>query len=143
MLQVLRTSWEKNLPQYRALALLRFPDFVYRSRINDIGNQMPIFVFHSLDPARFEAQLQYLTENGYRSLGADECVAVVAGRKPLSERTVVLTFEDGLRSLWSVIPCSGSLAMLLWLLWWRGLSPMESPGRRSRMFGLAERRVKR
>lgn len=98
----LRTSWQKNLPQYRALALLRYPAFVYLPWVHDLGDQLPVFVFHSLEPRRFEMQLRYLSENGYRTARADELVEVLTGVRPLTKRTVVLSFDDGLTSLWTI-----------------------------------------
>jgi peptidoglycan/xylan/chitin deacetylase (PgdA/CDA1 family) len=63
---------------------------------------VPVFVFHSLEPARFGAQLGYLAENGYVTLGADEYLAVLEGRQQPPDRAVVLTFDDGRGSLWTV-----------------------------------------
>lgn len=48
---------------------------------------------------QFENQLRFLAERGYRSLTLDELVAVAEGRAPLPERAVVLTFDDGDRSV--------------------------------------------
>jgi hypothetical protein len=48
---------------------------------------------------QFENQLRYLAERGFRSLDLDELVAVAEGRAPLPERAVVLTFDDGDRSV--------------------------------------------
>lgn len=102
LIQGLRISYQKNSPHYRALMLGRFPDFVYGNRIDNIGDQLPVFVFHSLEPEKLEAQLRFLTKNGYRSIRADECVAILTGSKSLSPKTVALTIDDGLGSLWAV-----------------------------------------
>ncbi len=48
---------------------------------------------------QFERQLRFLAEQGYRGLSLDELVAVAEGREPLPERAVVLTFDDGDRSV--------------------------------------------
>ncbi len=101
-IQSLRISYQKNLTHYRALLLGRFPDFVYANWIDMIGDQLPVFYFHSLEPERFESQLRFLSESGYRSMRADECVAILTGLKPLPPKAVALTFDDGLGSLWAV-----------------------------------------
>ena len=77
-----------------------YPPFVTGGELP--RGDVPVFVFHSLEPARFGAQLAHLAGNGYRTLGADEYLAVLEGREAAPERAVVLTFDDGRGSLWTV-----------------------------------------
>jgi peptidoglycan/xylan/chitin deacetylase (PgdA/CDA1 family) len=63
---------------------------------------VPVFVFHSVEPDGFGRRLSYLAENGYATLGADELLAVLRGEATAPDRAVVLTFDDGRGSLWSV-----------------------------------------
>jgi hypothetical protein len=85
----LREAWE--VP--RDLLLRRYPPFVTGGPLP--AGDVPVFVFHSLEPAHFGAQLAHLARNGYRTLGADEYLAMLEGRLPAPERTVVPTFDDG------------------------------------------------
>jgi peptidoglycan/xylan/chitin deacetylase (PgdA/CDA1 family) len=64
--------------------------------------QVPVFVLHSLEPVSFERRLRHLARNGYATLGADELVEVVAGRREAPERAVALTIDDGRGSVWGV-----------------------------------------
>lgn len=84
----------------RDLLLGRYPDFVTGGPLP--RGQVPVFVFHSLEPALFEAQLRHLKDNGYVTLGADEYFRVLVGAVTPPEKAVVLTFDDGRASLWSV-----------------------------------------
>lgn len=91
-----REAWE--VP--RDLVLGRYPPFVTGGPLP--RGHVPVFVFHSLEPESFGRKLQYLADNGYVSLSADEYLQVLAGACPAPERAVVLTFDDGRGSLWSV-----------------------------------------
>jgi len=84
----------------RDLLLRRYPPFVTGGPLP--RGHVPVFVFHSLEPESFERKLRYLADNGYETLSADEYfqVLVQAGKAP--DRAVLLTFDDGRGSLWSV-----------------------------------------
>ena len=69
---------------------LRYPPFVYGGQVRGV----PVFCFHEVEPQSFEAQLKFLSQNGYRTITTDE----------LSDppgNSVMLTFDDGWGSLWS------------------------------------------
>lgn len=51
---------------------------------------------------QFERQLALLAERGYQSLDLDALLEVAEGRAPLPERAVVLTFDDGDRSVYTI-----------------------------------------
>jgi peptidoglycan/xylan/chitin deacetylase (PgdA/CDA1 family) len=91
-----REAWE--VP--RDLLLGRYPEFVTGGPLP--RGQVPVFVFHTLEPATFGRRLHHLADNGYVSLSADEYFQVLIGARPARERAVVLTFDDGRGSLWSV-----------------------------------------
>jgi peptidoglycan/xylan/chitin deacetylase (PgdA/CDA1 family) len=61
-----------------------------------------VFVFHDAEPESLSRRLAHLADNGYVTLSADEYVAVIRGRREAPERAVVLTFDDGRRSIGSV-----------------------------------------
>lgn len=98
----LRWSFRKNWPDVKGILLRHYPDFVLSDRVRDIGEQVPVFVFHSVTPGPFRAQLAYLQENGYTTLNSDELLQVMTGKMEAPAKAVVLTFDDGTASLYSV-----------------------------------------
>jgi peptidoglycan/xylan/chitin deacetylase (PgdA/CDA1 family) len=96
-------GYSKNLPEYLAFRYKHYPEFVYDQRPKPIKNEIPVFTLHSVEPGRFEEQLEYLTRNGYQTVDADQLYEFITGIKPVPERTIVLTFDDGWRNLWEVV----------------------------------------
>ena len=84
----------------RDLLLHRYPPFVTGGPLP--RGHVPVFVFHSLEPESFERKLRYLAENGYETLSADEYFHVLVRAGAAPERAVLLTFDDGRGTLWSV-----------------------------------------
>jgi peptidoglycan/xylan/chitin deacetylase (PgdA/CDA1 family) len=80
-----------------------YPDFVY-GREPDPGGRdyLPVFTFHTLEPADFEAKLRHLRDNGYRTVTLDRAVAHVRGEERAPPKSVVLTVDDGRLSTWTV-----------------------------------------
>lgn len=91
---------EAALEVPRDLMLGRYPDFVTGGALP--RGDVPVFVFHSLEEAEFGRKLAYLARNGYQTLSADEHFQVLMGSRTAPERAVVLTFDDGRGTLWSV-----------------------------------------
>ncbi len=81
----------------RDLLLRRYPPFVTGGPL--LRGDVPVFVFHSIEPAQFARKAEYLAANGYVSLSAAEYFEVVTKSRPAPERAVVLTFDDGRRSV--------------------------------------------
>ena len=48
-----------------------------------------------ITPEQFESQMRYLAEEGYRTVSLREVVEVAKGIRPVADRTVALTFDDG------------------------------------------------
>jgi peptidoglycan/xylan/chitin deacetylase (PgdA/CDA1 family) len=84
----------------RDLLLGRYPPFVTGGPLPK--GDVPVFVFHGAEPRSFARKVAHLAENGYVTLSADEYLAVLRGRREAPERAVVLTFDDGRGSVWSV-----------------------------------------
>lgn len=84
----------------RDLLLGRYPPFVTGGPLPK--SHVPVFVFHSVEPVSFERRLDFLEENGYVTLSAEEYFQFLIGARAAPERAVVLTFDDGRGSLWSV-----------------------------------------
>ena len=61
----------------------------------------PVFTFHDVTREQLEPQLRYLYTNGYRTLTADQLYERLLTNETLSDREIVLTFDDGNKSLWS------------------------------------------
>lgn len=65
------------------------------------AGEVPVFVYHDVDPEEFRRDLAFLSDNGYRTLTTDEFL-----RRPSAdggERAVLLTFDDALRNFWDVV----------------------------------------
>lgn len=70
---------------------------------------VPILCYHRLgsgsskmivSPANFEAQMAWLVRNGYRVVKLSDLSGFLAGRQPLPQRAVVITFDDGYESFY-------------------------------------------
>lgn len=94
--------YEKNQQHLFSLWYRGYPDFILKSRCRTVRDEIPVFCFHSVQPARFEEQMDYLTANGYRTITCDQLYEYIMGDRPIPERTIMLTFDDGLSTLWSV-----------------------------------------
>jgi len=84
----------------RDLMLGRYPPFVTGGPLP--RSHVPVFVFHSVEPEGFGRRLDYLADNGYVTLSAEEYFQFLLGGRAAPERAVLLTFDDGRGSLWSV-----------------------------------------
>ena len=102
MVKQLQDIYRKNKDDVRALLFRTYPEFVYKSVKEIPKNEIPVFTFHSVEYECFEAQVRYLADNGYRTIGADEYHDILLGKAQPQQKTVVLTFDDGRGSLWSV-----------------------------------------
>jgi peptidoglycan/xylan/chitin deacetylase (PgdA/CDA1 family) len=90
-----QAAWE--VP--RDLLLRRYPPFVTGGGLP--RGHVPVFVFHSVEPAVFGRRLQYLADNDYRTLSVQEYQDVLTGARTAPERAVVLTFDDGRASVFT------------------------------------------
>lgn len=96
----LRRLWAKHEAELRGLVGGELPGWLAPGRARAPAD-LPVFVFHDAQPARFESYLRFLADNRYRSLTADELVDL-GGRVPDGERLVVLSFDDALSSVRTV-----------------------------------------
>jgi peptidoglycan/xylan/chitin deacetylase (PgdA/CDA1 family) len=64
---------------------------------------VPIFCYHVVEPAGFEADLRFLRDNGYAALDASAMVGHLDGSAPAPPRSVMLTFDDGPRNFHDVV----------------------------------------
>ncbi|HVO09966.1 MAG TPA: polysaccharide deacetylase family protein [Vicinamibacteria bacterium] len=84
----------------RDLLLRRYPRFVTGGPLEP--DEIPVFAFHGAEPEDFGRKLDHLARNGYVTLSTDEYVAVLRRQRPAPGRAVLLTFDDGRGSFWSV-----------------------------------------
>lgn len=87
--------WE----EFKNLAGAIYPQFVVSRKPWPI-RRVPVFSFHDVTPEKFEAQLEFLASNGYRSILTREYFSRDGATK--GDRVVMLTFDDGRASLWNV-----------------------------------------
>lgn len=55
---------------------------------------------YSVTPTMFVRQMDWLRNNGYHFVDINDLLADEAGRKPLPEKAVLITFDDGYRSMY-------------------------------------------
>lgn len=79
-----------------------YPDFVWAIRPKSISGHVPVFSSHEASAEDFEAKLQFLKANGYNSVTADAVVAFVSEEKRLPSKSVMLSFDDGRKSVWTI-----------------------------------------
>ncbi|HUK55475.1 MAG TPA: polysaccharide deacetylase family protein [Nitrospiria bacterium] len=101
-LQKVWEAWKIQIPALTAAFHWGYPRFVYDGRLRTLEGQVPVFTFHSVEPEPFESRLKYLHQNGYRTLTADELLAVLKREIPVPDRAVLLSFDDGWSTLWTV-----------------------------------------
>lgn len=78
-----------------------YPKFVYsKNNIHNLDG-IPVFVYHTIEPELFEAQLQYLKTNGYKTLSIYEFYDVLTKKKSfITDKMVLLTIDDARSSVW-------------------------------------------
>ncbi|MEO8328270.1 MAG: polysaccharide deacetylase family protein, partial [Nitrospirota bacterium] len=92
-------SFEKNRNELFGLGLGRYPAFV-RSDVQP--EQIPVFQFHKVSTATLEPVLAFMANNEYHTLTGDEYHERIVGASPRRDREVMLTFDDGYASLYTV-----------------------------------------
>ncbi len=98
----LRWSYRKNAPDALAILTNNYPSFVTARNPEPLREEIPVFTFHTVEPVSFEEKLKYLAHNGYRTLSGAEFQLAISGETAIPPKSVVLTFDDGRASLWSV-----------------------------------------
>jgi peptidoglycan/xylan/chitin deacetylase (PgdA/CDA1 family) len=65
-------------------------------------HEIPVFIYHDVEPTMFARELEYLRTNGYRTVGLEEFITAGARKSPGGERRVLLTFDDARSSFYEV-----------------------------------------
>ena len=56
---------------------------------------------YAVTPSNFEGQIHWLIENGYHFIGVDDILKYRKASKPLPEKAVLITFDDGYQSVYA------------------------------------------
>jgi hypothetical protein len=97
----LQRIYEKNRSDFLGLVLRRYPDFILSNRIKHL-EIAPAFTFHEVTKELFEPLLIYLSDNGYKTIDSEELFERNTSQNFKNEDEVVLTFDDGHKSLYEV-----------------------------------------
>lgn len=65
-----------------------------------IDTQQALIPEYAVSPENFEKQIAWLHDHGYKFVSVDDILAARAGKKPLPEKAVLLSFDDGYRSFY-------------------------------------------
>jgi peptidoglycan/xylan/chitin deacetylase (PgdA/CDA1 family) len=76
-----------------------YPGFLFGLPLG--RDEIPVFTYHDLERDQFSGDLDFLQQNGYRTLSLEEFLTAAAGKTP-PERSVLLTFDDARKSFWQV-----------------------------------------
>jgi peptidoglycan/xylan/chitin deacetylase (PgdA/CDA1 family) len=83
------------------LTLQRYPSFVYGRRAAP-DELPPVLCFHHVEADAFERMARYLNDTRSETLTCDEYYGLRRANRPIPERSVLLTFDDGHLSVWSI-----------------------------------------
>jgi hypothetical protein len=75
-----------------------YPAFLFGGSVG----ALPVFHFHDVTRGWLEPRLQYLIDNGYRTVTCDAIARLVIDGVDPGRRAVALTFDDALASVWTV-----------------------------------------
>ncbi len=92
---------------FTAVLLIILPGGKKAADGSEKGIDLPVIMYHSLlkdrklqndytiSPGLFEKDLKYITQNGYTTVTIKDLVNYVYSNKPLPEKCIMLTFDDG------------------------------------------------
>jgi hypothetical protein len=97
-------SWkyQKNKHIIDSLIFRNAPAFVYQPNPLPPENEIPVFTFHTALPDWFEEQCLHLADNGYHTLSASEFLDILTTPGRRVKKSILLTFDDGLKHVWTV-----------------------------------------
>jgi len=83
---------------------------------------IPVLEYHQVDNskelgetvisiAKFKEQMQYLNDQGYKTISIKELVDVMNNKTKMIEKTIVITFDDGWTSILNATPILNSFDM--------------------------------
>jgi hypothetical protein len=99
--RLIKRTYAKNRYETMGLLFRRYPGFILGSRCEH-PTEIPAFVFHEVSTDSFAPMLQFLVDNQYATLTADEYVERRLTKERNQTREVLLSFDDGHKSLYKV-----------------------------------------
>nr|WP_298720737.1 polysaccharide deacetylase family protein [uncultured Steroidobacter sp.] len=89
----------RTLRTLARISRTRYPGFVFGLPL--APQEIPVFIYHDVEPHAFARDLEFLQRNRYRTLGLSEYLAArERGTRP--DRSVLLTFDDARKSFGEV-----------------------------------------
>lgn len=79
---------------------MHYPRFVYGRGM--VYGELPVFCFHGVELNAFKAMLEFIDLNGYATMDADDYTGILTRQVSPPRKGLVLTFDDGWGSLWSI-----------------------------------------
>jgi hypothetical protein len=95
-------AWQELPMEAERFLRGRYPRFVASISNRPLTQEVPVFMFHSVEHRLFEQQLTHLRRNGYRTLTIDQFMGFLRGEAALEGPSVLLTFDDGHKSWFDV-----------------------------------------
>lgn len=108
-----------NIPIFLILLQLLLGPLSQEAEVNEqpfvLREEIPILMYHEVgtpsgpwkelyvEPENFVQQLDWLQENGYSTVGLADVYDHWYRQKPLPEKPVVLTFDDGYRNMYDIV----------------------------------------
>lgn len=94
------SAFSEILSEVRQHVGSQLPDFVWASSQKDLQEEIPVFVYHTIEPVEFESHLKFLARNNYRTIDCATLLRYLESQEPIPPRTVMLTIDDGRASVW-------------------------------------------
>ena len=86
-----------NSQSLSKVTVLMYHNFITQE---DVANGVE-FEEYSLDPADFEADLQYFRDNGYTTITSEDLLAYINGEKPLPDKALIISIDDGTQGVYT------------------------------------------
>lgn len=78
----------------------RLPELTIIGYHEIVAGDKALIPQYAVSPETFEQQMAWLHDHGYKFVSVDDILAARAGKKPLPEKAVLLSFDDGYRSFY-------------------------------------------
>ncbi|MBN2102750.1 polysaccharide deacetylase family protein [bacterium] len=88
--------------QFQEIVQGSYPEWIWKRSPKRIADYVPVFMFHTVQPDSFEAQLLFLKSNDYQTITTESLYRYIKYGEKHWDQAVMLTFDDGRKSVWSV-----------------------------------------
>jgi peptidoglycan/xylan/chitin deacetylase (PgdA/CDA1 family) len=100
--QKIKKTIQDGPNELRRLLSKQYPAFVTSLTPSFSETEVPVFMFHRVEKEILQVQFEYLKQNGYKTLSIDTFLAILKGETDLQSKSILLTFDDGEKSLYEV-----------------------------------------